>query len=148
MRPALIGKKLPIGRRPPYIVPMVKAHPRTERERKTLETMIRLTCRDRHGTKGGFCADCAGLYTYAVKRLDRCPFGATKPACANCPIHCYRPDMRQRIREVMRHAGPRMIWRHPVLAAFHLIEGRRKVPALSGSKAGPQINLDNDSGKL
>ncbi len=110
---------------------MAKAHPRIERERKTLETMIGIFCRDRHGTKGEICSDCAGLLAYAVKRLDKCPFGAKKPTCAHCPVHCYRPDMREKIREVMRHAGPRMIWRHPVLAACHLIEGRRKAPALS-----------------
>jgi Nitrous oxide-stimulated promoter len=131
-RPALIGKKLSIGRRPPYIVSMAKAHPRIERERKTLTAMIRIFCRDRHGTKGGLCNDCEGLLAYAVKRLDRCPFGAKKPACANCPIHCYRPDMREQVRAVMRHAGPRMIWRHPVLAACHLIDSRRKAQALCG----------------
>ena len=111
---------------------MAKAHPRIERERKILEAMIRIFCRDSHGTRGELCSNCAGLFAYAVKRLDKCPFGTNKPACANCHIHCYRPDMREQIREVMRHAGPRMIWRHPVLAALHLIEGRRTAPALSG----------------
>jgi hypothetical protein len=87
---------------------MVKAHPKIERERKTLEAMIRIFCRESHGTKGEICNDCAGLLAYAVKRLDKCPFGAKKPTCANCPVHCYRPDMREQIRAVMRHAGPRM----------------------------------------
>jgi hypothetical protein len=110
---------------------MAKAHPGIERERKTLAAMIRIFCRESHGTKGEICNDCAGILAYAVKRLDKCPFGSKKPTCANCPVHCYRPDMREQIRAVMRHAGPRMIWRHPVLAAFHLIEGRRKAPAPS-----------------
>jgi hypothetical protein len=114
---------------------MAKAHPRIERERKTLEAMLRIFCRDRHGTKGELCSDCQALFAYATKRLDKCSFGEEKPACAHhCPIHCYGPDMRQRIREVMRYAGPRMYWRHPVLAACHLIEGRRKAPALSSPK--------------
>jgi hypothetical protein len=113
---------------------MAKAHPRIERERKTLEAMIRIFCRDRHGTKGERCSDCKALFAYATKRLDKCSFGEEKPACASCPIHCYRPDMREQIRVVMRHAGPRMVWRHPVLAACHLIESRRKAPALSSPK--------------
>ena len=115
-----------------YIVLMEKVHPRIERERKTLEAMIWIFCRDRHGTKGELCADCAGLLDYAAKRLDKCPFGAKKPTCAHCTIHCYRPDMREQVRAVMRHAGPRMIWRHPVLAACHLIDSRRKAQALCG----------------
>jgi hypothetical protein len=113
---------------------MSKAHPRIERERKTLEAMIRIFCRDRHGTKGELCSNCKGLFAYAIKRLDKCSFGQYKPACAHCPAHCYRPDMRERIREVMRYAGPRMFWRHPVLAACHLIDSRRKAPALSSPK--------------
>jgi hypothetical protein len=141
-------KKLPNGGRPPYIVYMAKSHPRIERERKTLEAMIRLTCQDRHGTKGEFCSDCKGVYAYAIRRLDRCSFGEGKPTCAQCPVHCYKPDMRHRIREVMSYAGPRMIWRHPVLAAYHLIEGRRKHRAIPPPKAGPQITLDNNSEKL
>ncbi len=135
MRPAPIGKRLSIGRRPHYIVPMATAHPRIERERETLEAMIRIFCRDRHGTKGKLCAVCSGLLAYAAKRLDKCPFGVRKPTCANCTVHCYRPDMREQILAVMRHAGPRMIWRHPVLAAFHLLDGRRKAPALSGPES-------------
>jgi len=118
---------------------MAKNSARIARERKTLEAMIRLACRDRHGTKGELCNDCAGLLAYAARRLDKCPFGEKKPACANCPVHCYRPDMREQVRAVMRHAGPRMIWRHPVLAACHLIEGRRKAPA-SSSPGGRAAN--------
>jgi hypothetical protein len=98
--------------------------------------MIRIFCRDRHRTKDEICSDCAGLLAYAAKRLDKCPFGPKKPACANCTVHCYRPDMREQVRAVMRHAGPRMSWRHPVLAAFHLIDSRRKAQALSGPKGG------------
>ncbi|MCK5227056.1 MAG: nitrous oxide-stimulated promoter family protein, partial [Desulfobulbaceae bacterium] len=48
--------------------------------------------------------------------------------CGNCPIHCYKPKMRKKVREVMRYAGPRMIWRHPFLALCHTIDGMRKKP--------------------
>jgi hypothetical protein len=34
--------------------------------------------------------------------------------------------MRERVREVMRYSGPRMLTRHPVLAVAHLVDGRRK----------------------
>jgi hypothetical protein len=30
--------------------------------------------------------------------------------------------MRERIREVMRYAGPRMLYRHPVLAGKHYLK--------------------------
>jgi len=102
--------------------------------------MIRIFCRDRHGTTGGLCGDCTELRAYAERRLEKCPFGSEKPTCARCPVHCYRPGMRDRIREVMRHSGPRMIWRHPVLAAFHLLDGRRKAEPPADRRKGPRNN--------
>ena len=48
---------------------------------------------------------------------------------ARCPVHCYRPGMREAVREVMRYAGPRMVVRHPVLALRHLLDGRRREPS-------------------
>ena len=78
----------------------------------------------------GLCAECAALMDYATRRLDRCVFGDDKPTCANCKVHCYSKSMRERVREVMRYAGPRMVWRHPVLALAHLRDGRRPAPDL------------------
>ncbi len=39
-----------------------------------------------------------------------------KTFCANCKVHCYKPQMREQIRQVMRFSGPRMLLYHPVLA--------------------------------
>jgi hypothetical protein len=89
--------------------------------------MIRLYCRDHHAPTEILCPDCAALSAYASGRLARCVYGEGKPTCAHCPIHCYRPEMRARIREVMRYAGPRMLLHHPVMAIRHLLDGRRKV---------------------
>ncbi|HPW55436.1 MAG TPA: nitrous oxide-stimulated promoter family protein [Thermoanaerobaculaceae bacterium] len=105
-------------------------HGRLERERRTVAAMIRLYCRAKHGSRK-LCTDCHALGEYASGRLGRCPFGEGKPTCADCPIHCYAPAMRERIREVMRWAGPRMLWRHPVLAVRHLLDGRRQPPPTS-----------------
>ncbi len=61
------------------------------------------------------------LIDYACARLERCKYGIEKPACKNCPTHCYKPDMRQKIREVMRWSGPRMIFFAPLAAIRHLM---------------------------
>lgn len=61
------------------------------------------------------------LLTYAHQRLDRCPHGEAKPTCRKCPIHCYRPDMRQLMKEVMRYSGPRMILYSPLDAIRHIL---------------------------
>lgn len=101
---------------------------RLKREFRTMVAMLRIFCRGRHGSQGGLCADCQQLQEYARGRLDRCPFGAEKPTCVNCPIHCYKPTIREQVREVMRYAGPRMLLRHPWLAIWHLLDSRRRPP--------------------
>jgi hypothetical protein len=96
------------------------------REKKTIEIMIRLYCHDRHATKSSLCKYCEELLDYAGARLAKCPFQNGKPTCAKCAIHCYSPIMREKVREVMCYAGPRMSYRHPILALLHLLDGRRK----------------------
>ena len=97
-----------------------------EREKKIVSEMIALYCRKKHGTKHGLCADCAALDAYAQMRSDKCPFMETKTFCSNCKVHCYRKDMREKIREVMRFSGPRMIFHHPVMAIRHVIETKKE----------------------
>jgi len=116
---------------------------RLRREWRTLEAMIALSCRGRNharqrGGRGALCPACSELRCYAEQRLLRCPFGAEKPTCNNCLVHCYRPEMRERVREVMRFAGPRMLLRHPVLALLHLVvDERRPAPARPSRPASP-----------
>lgn len=99
---------------------------RIRRERKTVETMIGMYCRKHHSVKQGICADCESLRSYAMARIDRCPLKDNKPTCANCTVHCYKSDMREKVRMVMRFAGPRMIYTHPILAVMHIIDGKIK----------------------
>ncbi len=97
---------------------------RIAREKRTIRAMVRIFCRARHRPAEGVCPECSELLDYALGRLDRCPFGGEKTACVDCEVHCYKPAMRDRVRKVMRYAGPRMIWRHPLLAILHIIDGR------------------------
>ena len=105
-----------------------REHPRLGRERTTIGAMIRIACRDWHDTAEGLCAECQELHDFANARLDKCPYQEGKPTCSKCPVHCYKPEMRERIREVMRYAGPRMYKRHPILTFFHILDGLGKAP--------------------
>jgi hypothetical protein len=98
---------------------------RLEREKRTVAVMIAMYCRGVHASDP-LCPDCAALLTYALQRIEKCPFGADKPTCANCTIHCYRLEMREQARAVMRYAGPRMLLRHPILVLLHLRDGRKR----------------------
>lgn len=96
-----------------------------ELEKDTLEKMVRLYCRANHHQKN-LCHECRELIAYAWKRLDGCRYGKAKPVCGNCPVHCYKPAMRDRVKEVMRYAGPRMIIFHPLDAVRHLIRSKKQ----------------------
>lgn len=106
---------------------------RIQREKRTVSAMIVMYCRAHHSESQGLCAECSKLRDYALARLDRCPFAGEKPTCARCPIHCYKPDMKAAIRGVMRYSGPRMLWRHPLLAMMHQIDSLRGGGASGGT---------------
>ena len=86
---------------------------------------MEMYCAGRHGTRGELCPACANLVDYAGGRLQKCPFGDEKPVCAHCTRHCYQSASRAAIRAAMRYAGPRMLFRHPLLALRHLLQGMR-----------------------
>lgn len=102
---------------------------RIEHEQRTVRRMIEIYCRHKHGRNGhdggdGLCPECRELLDYAMLRLSRCKFGEGKPACVNCPVHCYKPDNRRRIARVMRHSGPWMLLYHPLMTVRHLCRRR------------------------
>lgn len=94
---------------------------RIEREKHTVSLMIRLYCRKKEGN-GNLCSQCLELEEYAHKRLSACRYGDQKTSCKKCPTHCYKKDMREKIRQVMRYSGPRMILYHPIEAIRHIFE--------------------------
>ena len=91
-------------------------------EKLLVSEMIALYCRKQHKTpKGQLCPACQELQDYALARIDKCPFMENKTFCSNCRVHCYKPEMREKIREVMRFSGPRMMLHHPCAAMQHVI---------------------------
>jgi hypothetical protein len=100
-----------------------------DREKRTMAAMMEIYCKGNHHHASNLCADCESLLEYAIHRLSCCPFQEDKPICADCSIHCYKQDMRERVRDVMRYAGPRMLLRHPTLAIGHLLDKRKPAPS-------------------
>ncbi len=97
---------------------------RIEQEKNTVAKMIHIYCKY-HERNRKLCNECQQLLEYAHQRLNYCKFGERKPTCRKCPIHCYKPDMRYKMRKVMRFSGPRMIFFHPIMAIQHLWAERK-----------------------
>ena len=106
-------------------------------EHKTIAAMTRIYCRAYHkghhkeaGKINHLCNDCREFLDFAGFRLGKCPYGQIKPACRMCPIHCYKKDMKEKARIIMRYGGPRMLLKHPVMAIKHLMHEKKPVPEL------------------
>ncbi len=93
---------------------------RIEEEKKTVEKMIHIYCK-KHEKNEEICPTCKELLDYALIRLSKCRFGEDKKTCKQCPTHCYKPVMREKMKEVMKFSGPRMLIYDPIAAIRHLI---------------------------
>ncbi len=106
---------------------------------KTLKVVITLYChahhRERETLPSGLCPDCQQIHQYALEKLRKCPYGAEKPNCPKCPIHCYSKEMREKMNMIMRYSGPRMVVSHPVLSLYHLLNSRKKVSSFRSANS-------------
>ncbi len=66
------------------------------------------------------CTECREFLSYAVNRRIRCPLDP-KPSCKHCHIHCYRPGHREKVREIMRFSGKRLIRRGRLDLLWHYL---------------------------
>ncbi len=101
-------------------LPKTAADKKRSREKAVIACMIRIYCKgNKHGSP--ICPKCMELLSYAHKKTDVCPFMETKTFCSNCRVHCYDKTRREEIRRVMKYAGWRILFVHPVMAVKHVI---------------------------
>jgi hypothetical protein len=105
-----------------------KQRERLAQEQIVIDAMIGIYCKGMKHERfsNSLCPTCSELQRYTVERNKSCPFLASRSFCQFCAVHCYSPEKRETIREVMRYAGPRMLWHHPIYAIKHLVEVRRQ----------------------
>lgn len=107
---------------------MSRSQYKIDNEKKTVSAMIDIYCRSHHNSpKNELCKNCSSLLNYSLKRIDKCVFGLKKPSCEKCPVHCYKEKYRDEIKTIMRYAGPRMLYKHPILAVKHIILNRKSL---------------------
>ena len=95
---------------------------RIQKEKDTVKIMIEIYCRKKHKNKDCLCSECKELLDYANKRLDFCKFGEEKSFCSKCPIHCYKNDMKVKVKKVMKFSGPWLIIYSPMQLIKHIFE--------------------------
>ena len=96
-----------------------------QKEKVTVEKFIHFYCEKKHGSSNKtLCSDCQELLEHSNLRLTHCRYQEEKPTCRKCPVHCYRPEMREKIRDVMRFSGPRYALHAPLDWIRHQIRDR------------------------
>ena len=121
---------------------MSKQHPRIMREKKTINAMVHIYCKGHHHEikeAAELCPECTHFLEYAFLRLDKCPFQEEKSTCGKCLVHCYQPQMREKVKQVMRYSGPRMLLRNPGLALHHAFDGRKSPQTIEEFKKKAHI---------
>lgn len=96
-----------------------------DREKRVITEMVKLYCRKNHKERE-LCDECREVLNYSLKRIDHCRFMETKTFCSNCKSPCYSPKMKEKIKQIMKFSGPRMLFYHPLLVIYHIISGLKK----------------------
>lgn len=109
-----------------------------KRDIRTLAHFVALFCRSnhpeakqifrfRHPALAGIfdrpielCPDCTKLLKYGLAMRLRCPLDP-KPMCKKCPNPCYKPEYREKVREVMRFSGMHLIKRGRIDLLYHYL---------------------------
>lgn len=96
---------------------------RRERKHEIAEKMIMTYCHGQNHERNheDLCDDCRELRDYSLARTERCPHVSKTLFCVNCPTPCYKPDMKERMRLMMKYSGPRFFFRHPIIVLDHVL---------------------------
>ncbi len=119
--------------------PSSSKQPLTRKEIKDLKVLLQFTavyCRVKHDDdksiittvehdlqrlplqKYPACKECREFLLYAFERRLRCPL-EDKPVCKHCPVHCYKVEYREKVREIMRFSGQYLIMRGRLDLLWH-----------------------------
>ena len=96
-----------------------------DREKKVISEMVKLYCRKNH-KKRELCDECKDVLNYSLNRIDNCKYMDTKTFCSNCKKPFYSPKMKEKIKQIMKFSGPRILFHHPLLVISHMLSRFKK----------------------
>ena len=106
-----------------------------KKDADTLYAMGAIYCAAHHAdaprNERGVCEECEKILAYSIYRTSVCPY-EHKGNCKDCPVHCYRPEMRAGIRAIMSYGAPRMVYKHPAMTIRYL---SKKIKGAKAAKA-------------
>ncbi len=90
------------------------------KEKKNIKKTFAVYCHKHHGTSGeSLCPKCTALLATVMLKMNRCPYGITKPICDQCDRPCFSPKQTKEFLEIMNSSQGRMFLKHPIMAIRH-----------------------------
>ena len=92
------------------------------KEKANIRKTFGIYCHSHHKTSGDtLCPKCTALLATVMTKMNRCPYGITKPICDRCDrtVNCFGSKQAQQFLHVMGSSQKRMFLRHPIMAFKH-----------------------------
>ena len=92
------------------------------KEKKNIKKTFGVYCHQNHGTSGEtLCPKCTALLATVLTKMNRCPYGITKPICDRCDraAMCFGAKQAQEFMTIMNGTQKRMFLSHPMMAIKH-----------------------------
>jgi len=94
------------------------------KEKETIRKTFGVYCHSHHKTNDGkaLCPKCTALLATVMLKMQRCPYGITKPICERCDIPCFGTKQTAEFRAIMQGSQRRMLFKHPIMTLKHKLK--------------------------
>ena len=90
------------------------------KEKENIRKTFGVYCKKHHSPKEGkLCPSCTALLATVFTKIDRCPYGITKPICDRCENPCFSKSQNIEFRKIMTANQKSMLLRHPIMTIKH-----------------------------
>ena len=90
------------------------------KEKANIKKTFGVYCHKEHGTEGDkLCPKCTALLATVLMKMNRCPYGITKPICDRCDRPCFGAKATQDFLTIMNSTQRGMFLRHPIMTIKH-----------------------------
>ncbi|WP_110954302.1 nitrous oxide-stimulated promoter family protein [Anaerosinus massiliensis] len=99
------------------------------KEKETVRKAFGIYCHSKHGTSSNgkkLCPKCTALLATVMLKMNRCPYGFTKPICEKCKTPCFGTAQTKEFLVIMSGAKTKMFFKHPIMTMKHMLYGMRK----------------------
>lgn len=90
------------------------------KEKANIKKTFAVYCHSNHNTPNDkLCPKCTALLATVMTKMNRCPYGITKPICDRCEIPCFGTSQTREFRKIMSSTQKRMLLKHPIMTVKH-----------------------------